>query len=170
MPGDKDKIIRCFAPLKGKNPVVLILGTMPGGAALRKKEYYGYEHNAFWKIMFDIFETRFSADYGIRTNLLKNNGIALWDTIASCEREGSSDTAMKNIVYNNIEGFLKENKSVKAIFLNSKFAHKIFLKAVKADIEQKVFVMPSTSPANTVKYEKKLEQWAKIKEFINKSN
>ncbi|MDR1195699.1 MAG: DNA-deoxyinosine glycosylase [Endomicrobium sp.] len=170
MSGDKDKIIRCFAPLKGKSPKVLILGTMPGGAALMKKEYYGYEHNAFWKIMFDIFEASFTTDYEIRKNLLKNNGIALWDTIASCEREGSSDTAIKNIVYNNIEGFLKDNKSVKAIFLNSKFAYKAFTRAVKNDIERQIFVMPSTSPANTVKYEKKLEQWAKVKEFVNKSN
>jgi hypoxanthine-DNA glycosylase len=162
----KGGIIRCFEPLKGKNPKVLILGTMPGGAALRKKEYYGYEHNAFWKIMFDIFEVPFSTDYKKRTMLLKSNYIVLWDTIASCEREGSSDTAIKNIVYNDIEAFLDKNKTIKTIILNSKFAHKIFLKAVKGDTGRLILVMPSTSPANTVKYEKKLEEWVKIKEFL----
>lgn len=161
----KSEILKCFEPLIGKAPKVLVLGTMPGGTALRKQEYYGYEHNAFWKLMFDIFETPFSTDYKIRTNLLKKQGIALWDTIASCEREGSSDTAIKNIVYNDIEGFLKKNKTIKAVFLNSKFAYKIFLKAVKNDISQQVFVMSSTSPANTVKYEKKLSDWEKIKDF-----
>lgn len=166
MSGNKNKL-KCFAPLIGKNPKVLVLGTMPGGAALRKREYYGYEHNAFWKIMFDIFETPFSIDYKVRTDLLKSNFVALWDTIAECEREGSSDTAIKNIVYNDVEDFLKKYKTIKAVFLNSKFAYKIFLKAVKNDIKPEVLVMPSTSPANTVKYEKKLSEWLKIKDFTS---
>lgn len=161
------EILKCFAPLKGKNPKILILGTMPGGAALRKQEYYGYEHNAFWKIMFEIFKKPFSANYKDRTNLLKSNFVALWDTIATCEREGSSDTAIKNIVYNDIESFLKKNKTIKAVVLNSKFAHKIFLKAVKNDINPKILVMPSTSPANTVKYARKLKEWQAIKEFLD---
>jgi hypoxanthine-DNA glycosylase len=167
MPGNQDKLIRCFDPLLGKNPKVLVLGTVPGGTALRKQEYYGYEHNAFWKIMFGIFDVEFSADYKVRKKLLKEKGVALWDTIASCEREGSSDTAIKNIIYNDIEGFLKKHKTIKAVFLNSKFAHKIFMKAVKSDINPEIFVMPSTSPANTVKYEKKLQEWLKIKDFIS---
>ena len=168
MSGNKDKLIRCFAPLASKNPKVLVLSTMPGGAALRKKEYYGYEHNAFWKIIFDIFDVPFSSDYKVRKNLLKSNFVALWDTIASCERQGSSDTAIKNIIYNDIESFLKKHESIRAVFLNSKFAHKIFLKAVKGSINPQVLVMPSTSPANTVKYEKKLRQWLAIKEFLDR--
>ena len=166
MSGNKDKL-RCFAPLIGKNPKVLILGTMPGGTALKKQEYYGYEHNAFWKIIFEIFDTEFSTDYKIRTKLLKDKGIALWDTIASCMREGSSDTAIKNIVYNDIESFLEKNTTIKAVFLNSKFAYEIFKKAVKKDIKPKIFVMPSTSPANTIKYEKKLKEWETIRNFLD---
>lgn len=166
MSGDKDNIINCFEPLKGSSPKVLILGTMPGGASLRRHEYYGYEHNAFWKLMFDILETPFSDKYAGRVKLLKSKGIALWDTIAECERQGSSDTAIKNIVYNDIESFLKKNKSIKAVVLNGKFAHKVFTKAVKNDIEAEILVMPSTSPANTVKYAEKLKKWRKIKEFL----
>lgn len=166
MSGNKNKLIYSFKPLKGENPKVLILGTMPGKASLAKQEYYGYEYNAFWKIIFEILEKPFSSDYGIKEKLLKEKGIALWDTIESCQRKGSSDASIKNIKYNDIESFLENNPGIRAIFLNGKSAYNIFIKAIKNKIKPEIFIMPSTSPANTVKYDVKLLQWVKVKEFL----
>ena len=157
---------RCFAPLAGKEPKVLILGTMPGKASLEKRQYYGYKYNAFWKLMFDILGVPPGKSYKDRTKLLKSGSVALWDVISSCQRKGSSDTAIKNTIYNDISGFLDKHKSIKAVFLNGKAAHKAFIKAVSGKTGAKVFAMPSTSPANTVKYAVKLEKWKKIKDFI----
>ena len=74
---------------------------MPGKISLEINEYYGYKHNAFWKIMFDIFETEYSNDYKIKQNLLKNNNIALWDMLKFCKRTGSLDSNIKNEEANN---------------------------------------------------------------------
>ncbi len=163
----KDPSVKCFAPLKGKSPKILILGTMPGQASLEKQQYYGYTHNSFWKIMFDMFNIPFSADYKERQKLIKSRDIALWDTIASCQRQGSSDTAIKDIKYNNIGKFLKDNAAVKAVFFNGQFAHKVFIKGIAGNISIDIFVLPSTSPANTVKYDKKLKEWLKIRAFLD---
>lgn len=161
-----DNRLNCFKPLKAKKPKILILGTMPGNASLESNEYYAYKHNAFWKIMFELLETQFSEKYEEKKKLVLNNNIALWDTISSCLRVGSSDTAIKDVQYNDINGFLIKNKDIKAVFLNGQLAAKLFYKSGITFSKIKVFIMPSTSPANTIKYEQKLKQWARIKEFI----
>ncbi len=66
-----------FPPIVQFDAKILILGTMPGKISLEINEYYGYKNNAFWKIMFDIFETEYSKDNKIKQKLLKNNNIAL---------------------------------------------------------------------------------------------
>ena len=168
MPVNKNIVnaVKCFVPLAGKEPKVLILGTMPGKASLEKRQYYGYEHNAFWKLMFEILGVPFSESYKEKIKLLKSNFVALWDVISDCQRKGSSDTAIKNIIYNDISGFLDKHKSIKAVFLNGKRAQKEFIKAVNCKMPAMVLPMPSTSPANTIKYAVKLKEWKKIKDFI----
>jgi G:T/U mismatch-specific DNA glycosylase len=170
MSGNKDKL-KCFSPLTGKNPKILILGTMPGGESLKKQEYYAYSRNVFWKLLFEVLNKPFKDSYKDRVNLIKNNAIALWDTLLSCERKNSSDSKIKkgSEVYNDIYGLLKKNKSIRAVFFTSKTAEKYFEKGLDGKflpLEIHREYLPSPSPANTVKYEKKLEQWLVIKDFL----
>jgi len=44
-----------FEPILGKNPRVLILGSMPSVASLKKHQYYGKTQNAFWRLMGELF-------------------------------------------------------------------------------------------------------------------
>ena len=46
--------IYSFAPIADENCKVLILGTMPGVMSLKKQQYYGFERNAFWRIIYAI--------------------------------------------------------------------------------------------------------------------
>lgn len=158
-------MIRSFDPIADENSKLLILGTMPGAESLRKQQYYGYDRNQFWKIMFSIFREDFKENYDEKKKLLLKNGAALWDVLKNCERESSSDSKIKNPEVNDISSLLIKYPGIKSIYFNGKMAETLFRKSVinKIDFKNlKLCILPSTSPANTVKFEVKLEEWKKI--------
>lgn len=159
--------ITSFDPVVGKNPKVLILGTMPGVKSLEISEYYGFSRNQFWKLMSDIFQFNKDLGYKERKSKLMDNKVALWDVIHTCKREGSLDKNIEVIEVNDIVGFIKENPSLTTIILNGGKASDIYKKHFKDQLVGiKAITLYSTSPANAIKYEKKLELWSVIKEII----
>ena len=141
--------------------------------SLERQEYYGNPHNQFWRIMDAVLGIGVSLPYSRRVREIKRRHIALWDVASECLREGSSDSTIRDVVRNDIAGFVAENPSVRAIFLNgSTGAGKIFSRFFKdfaadfPDID--VFVMPSTSPANAaVSLAEKIECWSAVKEYLD---
>jgi hypoxanthine-DNA glycosylase len=140
---------------------------MPGPESLRKKEYYGYVHNQFWKIMTELFlpaEKRNEAllSYSKKVALLKKNKIALWDTVESCERVGAGDSEIKRLSPTDIEQLLKKFLQIEAIFFDGKLAEKIFLKYFP-HLKIPNYYLPSTSPAHAgMPYKEKLKKWHHI--------
>ena len=152
--------IASFAPVVNDNAKILILGTMPGAMSLAKQEYYGYPRNQFWKIIFTVFSklpVPESFDEKIKT--IQQNNIALWDVLADCERKGSLDIHIKNQTENDIENLLKAYPKIKTIIFNGKESHRFFQKKFSHINGISYHVMPSTSPANTMSFDKKLESW-----------
>lgn len=45
-----------FPPIVSPKAKVLILGTMPGRQSLEHQRYYWNPHNAFWKMIYTVFE------------------------------------------------------------------------------------------------------------------
>lgn len=86
--------IRGFPPRIGTNPRVLILGSMPGIASLTANRYYAHPRNRFWTILGEWLGFDPSLDYASRVQALHRAGIAVWDVLAECEREGSLDAAI----------------------------------------------------------------------------
>lgn len=154
-------MIQSFLPIIPDNPTVLILGTMPGIASLQQQQYYGHPRNHFWKIIAHLYNSNeIPSDYEDRKNILLQNNIALWDVLEFCEREGSLDIAIKNPIPNQILNLLAENKSITKIIFNGKESHKLFMKyfGILENITYRI--VPSTSPANTMKFETKFENWS----------
>lgn len=158
--------INSFPPIVDANSGILILGSMPGAKSLQMQQYYAFPQNQFWRIMFQLFDEEFSDDYKTRINLIKDNNIALWDVIESCERKGSSDTEIKAEIDNNISELIENHPKIKVIFCNGQKSYKNLTKILGKNFKIPIIVLPSTSPLHTVKFEAKLESWKVIKDYL----
>lgn len=158
-----NKTLKSFKPFADKRSRILILGTMPGPAALKKQEYYGFSGNHFWKIMFQLFAVKEPLTYRQKKKLLKENGIAIWDVFKACKREGALDSKICCVQYNDIPGLLKRYPNIRAIFLNSRTSEKAFQTKFSNTIKIPAYYLPSTSPAHaSLSFQKKLKAWSLI--------
>lgn len=153
-------MIECFKPILGALPHTLVLGSCPSVVSLEKVEYYGNKRNAFWPIMRDVFGGDDFKSYDDKVQLAMDNHVAIWDVVAQCTREGSLDSEIKDVAVNDIEDLLMDMPSIKTVLFNGAAAAKFYKKYVAYyPYRTEFFTMPSTSPAYTIPYEKKLEEW-----------
>ena len=165
-----------FAPIVSGNASVLILGTMPSEASLSRQQYYGHPRNVFWPVMSSLFGSDPELSYQRRKEVLKENGIAVWDVLQSCNRLGSSDSNIKlaTIKTNDFAGFFAKYGSITQIFFNGRMAEKLYLKRILPTLNHRFSYLvyqslPSTSPAYAVlKLEQKIEAWKVIKQHVVK--
>jgi methylated-DNA-[protein]-cysteine S-methyltransferase len=159
--------LHSFKPFVGSRSKILILGTMPGPEALRKREYYGFGGNHFWRIMGDLFARRPLSSYADKLTLLKKNRIALWDVYRWCRRIGASDSAIKNERLNDVSGLLRRYPAIRRVFVNGRAAHAVYRRFFQDKIGLAAEVLPSTSPANaSLSYADKLRKWRRVKKVL----
>ena len=139
---------------------VLIVGSMPSVKSLADAQYYAHPRNAFWPILFDVFGVTPTDDYEAKKTLILGNGLALWDAAQSCEREGSLDSNMRDVIYNDFASLYARCPHIHTVLCNGGTAHALFVKSGFAG-DRRVIRMPSTSPAYTMPYVRKLEIWKK---------
>jgi len=165
-----EQLIFSFPPIVNENCKVLVLGTMPGEESLRVQQYYGHGRNAFWKIIYALFGQEPDKDYERRKGFLLEKKIALWDVLLKCEREGSSDSNIKNPVPNDLAWLFKTYPDIKSVCFNGKeackFYRRLIAKTIPVDVERNFYVLPSTSPSYRIGFEKKLEEWKMIKKLL----
>tara|TARA_R110000868_G_scaffold82057_2_gene231907 strand:+ start:402 stop:875 length:474 start_codon:yes stop_codon:yes gene_type:complete len=154
-------MITSFSPFINSETEILVLGTMPGIASLEKQEYYAHPRNHFWKLMYTLLDRLpISVVFENKIKLLQANKIGLWDVLENCERKGSLDIHIKNQKENDFEALFKKYPKITKIIFNGKESHKYFLKKFGQIKGITYYVMPSTSPANTMSFEKKLTIWS----------
>lgn len=150
-----------FPPVIGKNPKIMILGSMPSITSLEKRKYYGFKQNRFWKIIGSYFACEFSC-YEDKLNCIKEHSILLWDVISHCEREGSLDSDIRKEVVNDIPSLLKKYPSIKCVICNGKKSYSLYKKHFSI-LPLEVFCLPSTSNANrTIKEEILIAKWHEV--------
>ena len=160
-------MIVSFSPIINSSSKVLILGTMPGIKSLKENEYYAHKQNAFWSIIYKLFDKQLSENYNDRKKFILTNKIALWDTLKLCVREGSLDSKIKEEQANDIDLLLKENPLINSIIFNGKASEKYYNKYLKQQESISYYTLPSTSPANARKtFNEKYAEWAIIKELV----
>ncbi len=159
---------------------VLILGTMPGKKSLELDEYYANPRNQFWGIMDYLVEGISNLEYKKKISLLNEKGIALWDVLLSCEREGSLDSKIKKGTEkpNDFQEFFDRNKNLRTVIFNGKSkrsAYRLFRKIVLPTLRTEtkssliLIPLPSSSSANTHQtLQEKAEEWMKISDYLTK--
>ena len=164
-----DTIIHSFPPIQTPAARVLILGTMPGVASLRAQQYYAHPQNAFWKIIGTILGCDPASPYAARTSALSAAGIALWDVLKSCVREGSLDSDIDSgtIIPNDFPAFFTAHPHIGRIFFNGAHAEALFLRHVRPLLAGRPEIphirLPSTSPANaSIPFAEKVRAWRAV--------
>ena len=161
------KLIHSFDPIVDGGCRILVLGTMPGEESLRKQQYYGHPRNAFWPIMAALCGQELPDAYQHRKAMLLETRIALWDVCRRCERDGSLDSNISNEAPNRIGELLRQYPQIRTIAFNGQYAARLFKRYFpNVDPEITRIILPSTSPAHPVPWEKKLRAWQAVKDFL----
>ena len=156
-----------FEPIINKSCKLLILGTMPGIKSIEEHQYYAHKRNAFWPIIYELFNEKISEKYQDKKKIILKNKIALWDTLKLCFREGSLDSKIKEEKANEIHQLIADYPSINSIVFNGKSAEKFYNRYFKQQKSISYYSLPSTSPANALKtFNEKLSEWTIIKELV----
>jgi double-stranded uracil-DNA glycosylase len=157
--------IASFNPIASESARILILGSMPGVMSLAAKQYYAHPRNSFWKIMSAILGFPETAAYEQRIAALKHAGIALWDVLHSCVREGSLDADIEagSAKANNIQALLRRHPGIEIVCFNGAVAETCYKRLIVPTLKNahpKYMRLPSTSPAHAaLSFEQKVAAW-----------
>ena len=136
-----------FGPLYDENSRVLILGSFPSVRSREQNFFYGHPQNRFWKVVAAVFGQPVPQTVEEKKLLILDNGLALWDSIASCEITGSSDASIRNARANDISIILN-SCSIERIYCNGRKSHELYQRYIEPETGREAVCLPSTSPAN----------------------
>lgn len=155
-------ITHTFEPIYNKNSKILILGSFPSVKSRENNFYYGHPQNRFWKVISRIIAEKEPTTIEEKKKLLLDNHIAIWDVIASCSIQGSSDSSIKDVVVNDFTDIL-QNSSIHTIYVNGNKAYELYHKYAEEQTGIKAVKLPSTSPANAAwSVDRLCEVWKQI--------
>jgi hypoxanthine-DNA glycosylase len=148
-------------PLIGPRTRLLLLGSFPGVASLQAQQYYGHPRNHFWPIVGALWQVDLkSSPYAERVEWLLAHGLGLWDVYATCRREGSLDSAIRDAQTNDLASLRQRAPALAAIAHNGGESARVL--RVTGALGLPVFKLPSSSPANASwSFDRKLDAWRK---------
>ena len=156
------KAVKGFPPVIDARVETLILGSFPSVASLGKAQYYGHPQNHFWRLVGAVIdEPLFEMEYARRLKTLLRHHIGLWDVIGTCQREGSLDSAIRDPAHNDFRRVTGVAKKLRRVCFNGKTAAKMEPRFVEWGFD--TVVLPSSSPAYTLRFAEKLKQWSRIR-------
>jgi TDG/mug DNA glycosylase family protein len=143
---------------------------VPSIASLAKQQYYGHPQNAFWPIMGRLFGAGRELPYEERKRVLYKHGVAVWDVLRECHRDGSldSDIRVESESPNDFAAFFREHSQIGTVFFNGGRSEAMFRRHVlpivaNMDLKLRYVRLPSTSPAHAGRnFEQKLAAWRAV--------
>lgn len=142
--------LRGLPPAAQPGARVLFLGSMPSAKSLEYRQYYGHPRNHFWPMVGALFGFDAALPYDRRLDAAMERGLAIWDVIRSCEREGSLDQNIRDAQLCDVPGLLARYASIQVVALNGGKAAQLYRRYFKGQLERMPAVsLPSSSPIPT---------------------
>ena len=155
-----------FPPLYSADSKVLILGSFPSVKSREAMFFYGHPQNRFWKVIAALFCEPVPQTIEEKKRLILSHGLALWDSIASCDIKGSSDASITNAQPTDLAEIL-DNSRVERIFCNGSRSFEIYNKYQLPRLGIEAVKLPSTSPANAAfSLERLTQEWSIIRKGL----
>lgn len=153
-------------PIYNKDSKILILGSIPSVKSRELKFYYANPQNRFWKVLSCVLNEEIKDDIDSKKAILCKYNIALWDVLAKCRINLSSDSSIKDVEVNDIN-LLITNSNITTIFTTGKKAYDLYMKYCYPKTNIEAYYLPSTSSANAnMSLDKLIEEYKIILTFI----
>lgn len=158
---------KSFAPAVDGTARLLILGSLPGTASLRRQQYYAHPQNQFWRLVGAIIDTDLVAlAYDARLAKLAVAGIGLWDVVGSATRAGSLDSAIRDAEINDLALLANALPALRAVAFNGATAYRAGSRLL-AGSSVNLVALPSSSPAHAaLPFEAKRQAWLRLRDFL----
>ena len=161
-----EHIIHPIPPLYDEQSRILILGSFPSVKSREAQFFYGHPQNRFWKVVSAVLDWPLPQTIPEKRAMLHANHIPLWDVIASCDIEGSSDSSIKNAVPNDLAPILSV-ADIRKIYCNGATSHRLYQKYIAPHTGKDAVKLPSTSPANAAwQVDRLVAEWNAILQFL----
>ncbi|MCR5764093.1 MAG: DNA-deoxyinosine glycosylase [Treponema sp.] len=156
-----------FEPTYDSHSQILILGSFPSVKSREVQYFYGHPRNRFWQVLASLFCEELPINIEEKKKFLIKHHIALWDVIASCSIQGSSDTSIKDVVPTDLHKIL-DAAQIHSVFTNGKKAFELYNKFQRIQTGMEAVCLPSTSPANAAwSFDRLVQEWQIIKRKVN---
>ena len=157
---------RSFPPVADARTRLLILGSLPGEVSLAHARYYAHPQNQFWRLIGGVIGRNLTPlAYEDRLQALLDARVGLWDVVASAERTGSLDGAIRALEPNDLPGLIASLPDLQAVGFNGGTSARIGRKAI-GDTHLTLIDLPSSSPAFTLSFVAKQARWAPLQAFL----
>ncbi len=154
-----------IAPVYNEHSRILILGSFPSVKSREQQFFYGHKQNRFWKLLALLFNCPTPQTVEEKRTFLLNHGVAVWDVIASCEIQGSSDSSIRNVVPNDL-GPILDTGDIRQIFANGNTSYTLYQRYLLPQTGRDIIKLPSTSPANAAfSLDRLAEAWKPILKY-----
>ena len=144
-----------------------MLGSLPGRVSLERSQYYAHPQNQFWRLIGTVIGTELvSLGYEARLESLLEAHVGLWDTVAAATRKGSLDSDIQLHAASDLADLAATLPGLRAVGFNGGTSARIGRPQL-AGIERLALIdLPSSSPAYTLAFERKLEAWLELCDYL----
>ena len=145
-------------PILDAGVETLILGSFPSPASLAAQQYYAHKQNQFWRVMSELLGVPLQdLCYAERQRCLLRHRVGVWDVYRVCRREGALDAAIVAAEPNDFSLLETNAPQLRRICFNGKTSGKFERRFAGQGYETSV--LPSTSPAYTLAFARKVALW-----------
>ena len=156
-----------FAPVVDALTRVLILVSLPGEASLKAAQYYAHPRNAFWRLVGTVAGVELAAlPYEARLEAVLAHRAGLWDVIASAQRKGSLDAAIRTPEAADLIALTSRLPDLRAIAFNGATAARHGRRLLQGATGAALIDLPSSSPAHARPFEEKLARWRALEPYL----